>query len=135
VALRDALESREASGQTCFVVAAEAGPVSIAGQPIRAATQLKTREMQNAFDAELKVMLDDFKVGGVNVADGIIPLKAGETYATHIPQLKAIYFRNKGVLVSVWSSKKHETTFFPGHSVFVKILRVAPTCLAVRPSE
>ena len=113
MALRDALGAGEASGQTCFVVARETGAVSVGGIDIRAKSQLNTQDKRDAFDSGFKDMLDDFKQDGRNVSNGIIPLKAGEDFTTHLDQLKVVYFRNKGNLVSVWSNKKHEATFFP----------------------
>ena len=123
VALRDALGAGEASGQTCFVVARETGAVSVGGIDIRAKSQLNTQDKRDAFDSGFKDMLDDFKQDGRNVSNGIIPLKAGEDFTTHLDQLKVVYFRNKGNLVSVWSNKKHEATFFQGDSIFIKNLQ------------
>src|SRR5205807_10553138 len=88
-----------------------------------AKSQLNTQDKRDAFDSGFKDMLDDFKQDGRNVSNGIIPLKAGEDFTTHLDQLKVVYFRNKGNLVSVWSNKKHEATFFPGDSIFIKNLQ------------
>lgn len=123
VALRDALGAGEVSGQTCFVVSREVGPVSVAGKAIRDKSQQRDPDVRAEFDKQFKEMLDDFTVDGRNVADGIVPLKAGESYGASLERLKDVYFRNRGALVSVWSNKNHESGFFPGFSVFIKNLQ------------